>query len=228
MKHLAILIFGISFFVISCGKGNHSASGSQDIEPKAISDSLVQDDVTIVDTVEPSKLHTVALTDLEGLAFTGLDFALDEVLSRKFKFNIIDPARHRYGLYEFDKVEQTFQNKNDTVFGIIMHNWPVYTFPVYYCFWNAIDTVTPHKRYQIKNGWNSPTELKISIDSNTLPCRLLSNNKIDSLPDFYRIPVDSGGYRSIALKLIFRDGLIKQAEATPFYNAAITDVKYRK
>ena len=109
-----------------------------------------------------------------------------------------------------------------------MSHKPTKPYPVNYCFWDLTDTVITDRYYPSEHRKTPKVEIHFSRLTETLPFRLLSNNKIDSLPDFYRIPVDSGGYRSIALKLIFRDGHIKQAEATPFYNAAITDVRYTK
>ena len=193
------------------------------------------------------KPKTVKFNELKGARLQGLDFTLDKCLHEKYGFELINPERPRYGLFEFDDVERMSLQPVDTVYAIIAapgytpsYNGPKWS-PRHYMFWNRRDTVfkdrykgplTRLRRESIGkrriNGENLMYTLGALRD--LLSTKLHGADSLDALPPRYWAPLedmegDPNKYITFAIKMIFKNGVVTKAWVTKFYNGSIEIVR---
>ncbi|MDE6287747.1 MAG: hypothetical protein K2M00_03050, partial [Muribaculaceae bacterium] len=189
------------------------------------------------------KPKTVKFNKLKGARLQGLDFALDKCLREMYGFELINPKRPRYGLFEFDDVERMRLSKNDTLYAIIAAAGPLGNkawSPRYYMFWNGTDTISkdvlylgqdgypPHRRvkYNCRHIEGKNLRYSLGMLKDCLSTKLHGADSLSILPPRYWAPLeymmeDPNNLISFAVKMIFRDGVVTRAWVTKFYNGGI-------
>lgn len=204
-------------------------SDSKGFTIRKIGDWINTENIWVTDSASTT-LVTIDIPELEGCNIEELDFKLDKALGEIFNFHTIEPARYRYGLYEFNAFETAFKDYAGTIYGIMCKQSPD-SYPIHYIFWSKTDTVAHCRRKNTETSeYPKYGEFEVECGSlyNSPALRFLEEGRIEELPQQYRAPVDSGLYESVALRLEVVDNHIISAHAIKFYNAIVLKIIKRR
>lgn len=230
MNNLLIAIPILFLAVISCGNNGSAAVEGEATEHVARRqyDSPVKN-FSVDSTRRPVVMR---MESLNGTNLKRVDIAIIAEIKRLYDFNLFGGTlqdKERFGLYDFERVENMRLNRQDTVNGLIM-KWSESMMPSY-LFWNSNDTIT---MYRLKNtGHHLINDNRSRFRSTIEPMRMdavrmISENTIgDSLPPQYWEPRMQQSTTCFGVRLYITEGVINKAEILKLYDAHIDEYQNR-
>lgn len=186
-------------------------------------------DLPVFDYPEKDRPRFRRMSSLEGVGLKRADIRILKEIKRIYPKEIhsiygeslFTNGRDRYGLFEFDRVENMAVQPKDTIYGFI-----AYTpgFGMSYMFWNRTDSVT---QYKLKvSGFNVKGKRYLrTLDPFELDVvRMLSDNTIEQeLPQQHwkQYFEDYHSTLCFVTRLYIRNGVITRGDILRLYDPAL-------
>lgn len=216
--------------VCGCGMAeNRLSTGEADMAAESGDRPTYEPDLPVFDYPEKDRPRFKRMPSLEGVGLKRADIRILKEIKRIYPKEIqsiygeslFTNGRDRYGLFEFDRVENMAVQPKDTVYGFI-----AYTpgFGISYMFWNRTDSVTQYKLkvtgFHLKGKRYSRTLDPFELDV----VRMLSDNTIEqNLPQQHwkRYFEDYLTTLCFVTRLYIRDGVITRGDVLKLYDPAL-------
>ena len=209
-----------------CGNVESWAStGEADMAAESDDRPSYEPDLPVFDYPEKDRPRFKRMPSLEGVGLKRADIRILKEIKRIYPKEygklIFRDGRDRYGLFEFDRVENMAVQPKDTVYGFI-----AYTpgFGMSYMFWNRTDSVMLYKLkgtgFNVKGKRYSRTLDPFELDV----VRMLSDNTIEqNLPRQHWKRYFENYLTTLCFvtRLYIRDGVITRGDVLKLYDPAL-------
>lgn len=179
--------------------------------------------------VERPQFYAVPIKGLKPL--DTFDFELDEFINAQYGERLFSERYKRYGLPEFYRLTE-IARPVDTIIGIISTPY-LKSSQLMYALTNKVDTLN----FDIEHEWtgsdifdtDSITVLfSLSPLIESEPYRLLLADRLDDLPENYRVPYVEPGGSDYIIRMYVKDSAVRRAEVMRIYDSRTRVYKVRK